>query len=213
MRTEDCALLHASAAYDAIVCDLPYGMGAQIDEGAEGAAEGVVKGVTKGAAEGVVKGVTKGVAEGVVKGVTKGAAEGMVKGVTKGVAEGMVKGAAGRADTAAAAAAATCVTRQPAGGAAVLRARQRSTDVYVAALLLLANTALRPGGRLTCFVPVFGATHAEAALPSLLEPLMPPSAAPGAPAASGGGLRVVGARQQTFSPTFARWLVCLERDL
>lgn len=182
LRTKDCGPLHASAAYDAIVCDLPYGMGAQIDEGAEGGPEGVVKGVTKGVAEGGTKGV--------------------------------VKGAAGGADAAAAAAAAARGTRQPAGGAAVLRARQRSTDVYVAALLLLASTALRPGGRLACFVPVFGATHAEAALPSLLEPLMPPSAAPSAPAASsGGGLRVVSARQQTFSPTFARWLVCLERDI
>ena len=147
----------------------------------------------------------------------EGGPEGVVKGVTKGVAEGgtkgVVKGAAGGADAAAAAAAAARGTRQPAGGAAVLRARQRSTDVYVAALLLLASTALRPGGRLACFVPVFGATHAEAALPSLLEPLMPPSAAPGAPAALGGSLRVVGARQQTFSPTFARWLVCIKRDL
>ena len=58
---------------------------------------------------------------------------------------------------------------------------------------------------------VFGAAHAEASLPSLLEPLMPPSAGPGAPAAS--GLRLVGARQQSFSPTFARWLVCLQRDV
>ena len=83
--------------------------------------------------------------------------------------------------------------------------------MYVAALLRLASRALRPGGRLACFVPVFGAAHAEATLPSLLEPLMPPSAGPGAPAAS--GLRLVGARQQSFSPTFARWLVCLQRDV
>jgi hypothetical protein len=87
--------------------------------------------------------------------------------------------------------------------------------MYVAALLRLASRALRPGGRLACFVPVFGAAHAEAALPSLLEPLMPPSAGPGAgpgaPAAS--GLRLVGARQQSFSPTFGRWLVCLQRDM
>ena len=142
------------------MCDLPYGMGAQINAGAEGAAEGAAE---------VVDAAT-----------TAAAARG---------------------------------TRQPAGGAAVLRARQRSTDVYVAALLLLASTALRPGGRLACFVPVFGVVHAEAALPSLLEPLMPPSAEPGAPSASGGGLRVVAARQQTFSPTFARWLVCFERDV
>ncbi len=93
-------------------------------------------------------------------------------------------------------------TRQPAGGAAVLRRRQRAADAVVAALLLLASTALVPGGRLACFVPTFGA-RVEAELPSLLEPHLPPAAS----------LRVVAGRRQCFSPTFARWLVCLERDL
>ena len=92
-------------------------------------------------------------------------------------------------------------TRQPAGGPAMLRARQRGTDSFVAALLLLASGLLQPGGRAVLFVPTFGA-RTEASLPSVLEPLLPPP-----PAA----LRVVDARRQSFSPTFARWLLCVEQ--
>ena len=96
-------------------------------------------------------------------------------------------------------------TRQPAGGPAMLRGRQRATDAFVAALLLLATSLLPPGGRAVLFVPAFGA-RTEAPLPSLLEPLLPPPH-PARPAA----LRVVDARRQSFSPTFARWLLCVEQ--
>jgi len=78
--------------------------------------------------------------------------------------------------------------------------------LVVTALLRLAQRALAPCGRLVFFMPVRGDDSRD---PRGIHALLD-ECAPAKPAA-GARLRLVDARRQTFSPTFARWIVILER--
>jgi SAM-dependent methyltransferase len=69
-----------------------------------------------------------------------------------------------------------------------------------AAILHLALRKLRLGGRLAFFLPVRGADDLAQDARALLEQC-----------GIGDGLCLVAARKQAFSPTFARWLVVVER--
>lgn len=125
----------------------------------------------------------------------------------------------------------------PYGMAAPLLSRHDSPAVddahFTAALLALARRVLLPGGRLVCMVPMRGA-EAELSLEEVLRRRSSESAISSGSglASSAGGeapphgaqaelcdetsrtaasrLHLVFGRRQHFSPTFSRWLVCLE---
>jgi hypothetical protein len=87
-----------------------------------------------------------------------------------------------------------------------LDAENDRDSLFAAALLDLASKRLRPGGRLVFFTPVRGAAAdvsksvdaASKSLDAVLSHHAP-------------DLFLIAQRLQLFSPTFARWLVCLEK--
>jgi methylase of polypeptide subunit release factors len=87
------------------------------------------------------------------------------------------------------------------GAASVSPTRARlQVSLVIGALLRLARSALSPGGRLVFFLPVRGADLQHTA-----EALLQLNGLGQAP-----GLALVAAQRQSFSPTFARWIVVLE---
>jgi hypothetical protein len=76
--------------------------------------------------------------------------------------------------------------------------------LFASALLRLGSRGLVAGGRLVFFLPVRGAPAADEPIGAVLDALLPGGLA-------AGGLDLVGGRLQRFSPTFARWLCCVER--
>ena len=92
------------------------------------------------------------------------------------------------------------------------RKRQRSAAL-TAAVLRLAGRTLAPRGRVVLFVPVRGAAEAVRTPAELLAAGLGGGGGDTAASAALGalGLRLICARRQRFSPTFSRWIACLER--
>lgn len=95
--------------------------------------------------------------------------------------------------------------QQPAGASTATDEARAQVALVLTALLRLARRALLRGGRLVFFLPVRGADSlldGADSLRSLLERWAPGELA---------GLALVAARKQTFSSTFCRWIVIIER--
>jgi SAM-dependent methyltransferase len=98
----------------------------------------------------------------------------------------------------------TRVSAEASGRAASIEPEQARVQVaqITRALLRLAQLALAPGGRLVFFLPLRGSDALEdsAGVLALLQAWAPDEMA---------GLELLASRKQSFSPTFARWLLVL----
>lgn len=89
----------------------------------------------------------------------------------------------------------------------------RVDRLFASALISLAARHLRPGGRLVFFLPVRG-SDAEQPLEEVLASVAPDgmlTSCAGNEGRTTPPLVLLPGRQQRFSRTFARWLVCIER--
>lgn len=84
----------------------------------------------------------------------------------------------------------------------VAKERQQAAMPAIVKLMELAAHVLVPGGRLVFFLPVWEKHDFSAS-----DGVTPPSALPPLPSA----LRLIAVLPQIFSPTFVRWLVCVEK--
>lgn len=88
----------------------------------------------------------------------------------------------------------------------VAKKRQQTAMPAIIKLMEAATHVLVPGGRLVFFLPVWG-KHDFESREAASDSIYPPSALPPLPRA----LRLVAILPQVFSPTFVRWLVCMEK--
>lgn len=85
--------------------------------------------------------------------------------------------------------------------------RQQTAMPAIVKLMEMAAHVLVPGGRIVFFLPVWGRHDFESREAAASDSVSPPSALPPLPSV----LRLVTALPQVFSPTFVRWLVCVEK--
>lgn len=85
--------------------------------------------------------------------------------------------------------------------------RQQAAMPAIVKLMEMAAHVLVPGGRIVFFLPVWGKHDFESRKAAPTDSVSPPSALPPLPSV----LRPVTALPQVFSPTFVRWLVCVEK--
>jgi len=88
----------------------------------------------------------------------------------------------------------------------VAKKRQQTAMPAIVKLMKAATHVLVPGGRLVFFLPVWGKHNFESR-EAASDSISPPLALPPLPPA----LRLVAILPQVFSPTFVRWLVCMEK--
>jgi hypothetical protein len=88
----------------------------------------------------------------------------------------------------------------------IAKERQQAAMPAIIKLMEMAAYVLVPGGRLVFFFPVWG-RHDFGSREAASDSIAPPSALP----SLSPSLRLVTALPQVFSPTFVRWLVCVEK--